>query len=307
MLQYKVSKDQNLRIFYRTNNDDPSIDQLQQVLNNSNPTQLTTGNPSLAQDYKHSFNLRYTETGFENVHSFFVLIGATFTQNYIGNSTIIAQKDTSVLNGILLNKGSELTIPVNLNGYITMRSLITYGLPVSLLMSNLNLSLGANYTRTPTIINGVTNRVNSTTYSGGVVLSSNFSEKIDFTLSSMSSLNLVRDNIQAANNSNYFNQNSKIKLYLWIWEGFILQNEINHQYDNGLSSSYNRNIILWNLSFGKKFLANENGEIRFSAYDLLNKNTSIQHNITDSYTEDVRSNTLGRYYLLSFIYNIRAF
>lgn len=307
MLQYKVSKDQNLRIFYRTNNDDPSIDQLQQVLNNSNPTQLTTGNPSLAQDYKHSFNLRYTETGFENVHSFFVLIGATFTQNYIGNSTIIAQKDTSVLNGILLNKGSELTIPVNLNGYITLRSLITYGLPVSLLMSNLNLSLGANYTRTPTIINGVTNRVNSTTYSGGVVLSSNFSEKIDFTLSSMSSLNLVRDNIQAANNSNYFNQNSKIKLYLWIWEGFILQNEINHQYDNGLSSSYNRNIILWNLSFGKKFLANDNGEVRFSAYDLLNKNTSIQHNITDSYTEDVRSNTLGRYYLLSFIYNIRAF
>jgi hypothetical protein len=180
-------------------------------------------------------------------------------------------------------------------------------LPFYLLKSNLNLSLGANYIRTPTVINGVTDRVNSSTYSGGVVLSSNFSEKIDFTLSSMSSLNLVRDNIQAANNSNYFNQNSKIKLYLWIWEGFILQNEINHQYDNGLSSSYNRNIILWNLSFGKKLLPNDNGEIRFSANDLLNKNTNIQHNITDSYTEDVRSNTLGRYYLLSFIYNIRAF
>ena len=307
MFQYRVSKDQNLRFFYRTNNDDPSIDQLQEVLNNSNPTQLTTGNPNLAQDYKHSFNLRYTETGFENVHSFFVLLGATFTQNYIGNSTTIAQKDTSVLNGILLNKGSELSIPVNLNGYINLRSLITYGLPIFLLKSNLNLSVGVNYTRTPTIINGITNRVNSTTYSGGVVLSSNFSEKIDFTLSSMSSLNLVRDNMQAVNNSNYFNQNSKIKLYLWIWEGFILQNEINHQYDNGLSSSYNRNIILWNLSFGKKFLANDNGEIRFSAFDLLNKNTSVQHNITDSYTEDVRSNTLGRYYLLSFVYNLRAF
>jgi hypothetical protein len=307
MFQYRVSKDQNLRIYYRTNNDDPSIDQLQQVVNNSNPTQLTTGNPSLAQDYKHSFSLRYMETGFENVHSFFILLGATFTQNYIGKSTIIAQNDTSVMNGILLNKGSELTIPVNLNGYINLRSLVTYGLPVSLLKSNLNLSLGVNYSRTPTIINGVTNRVNSTTYNGGVVLSSNFSEKIDFTLSSMSSYNLVRDNMQSANNSNYFNQNSKIKLYLWIWEGFILQNEINHQYDNGLSSSYNRNTVLWNLSFGKKLFANDNGEIRLSVYDLLNKNTNIQHNITDSYTEDVRSNTLGRYYLLSFIYNIREF
>src|ERR1035438_2256840 len=307
MLQYRVSKDQNLRIFYRTNNDDPSIDQLSEVLNNSNPTQLSTGNPGLSQDYKHSFNLRYMETGFENVHSFFVLLGANFTENYIGNSTTIAQKDTTVLNGIVLNKGSELTIPVNLNGYISLRSLVTYGFPVFLLKSNLNLSLGANYTRTPTIINSITNRVNSTTYNGGVVLSSNFSEKIDFTLSSMSSLNLVRDNMQTANNSNNFTQNSKIKLYLWIWEGFILQNEINHQYSSGLSSSYNQNIILWNLSFGKKLFANDNGEIRFSANDLLNKNTSIQHNITDSYTEDVRSNTLGRYYLLSFIYNIRAF
>jgi hypothetical protein len=241
------------------------------------------------------------------VHSFFVLLGATLTHNYIGNSTIIAQNDTSVLNGISLNKGSTLTIPVNLNGYASLRSLVTYGLPVYLLKSNLNLSLGANYTRTPTIINGITDRVNSSTYSGGIVLSSNFSEKIDFTLSSMSSLNLVRDNLQAANNSNYFTQNSKIKLYLWIWEGFILQNEISNQYSHGQSSSYDQNIILWNLSFGKKFLANDNGEIRFSANDLLNKNTSIQHNITDSYTEDVRSNTLGRYYLLSFIYNVKAF
>jgi hypothetical protein len=307
MFQYRVSKDQNLRFFYRTNNDDPSIDQLQEVLNNSNPTQLTIGNPNLAQDHKHSFNLRYTETGFDNVHSFFVLLGATFTQNYIGNSTTIAQQDTTVLNGIVLNKGSELTTPVNLNGYINFRSLVTYGLPVSLLMSNINFSLGVNYTQTPTIINGINNRVNSITYSGGIVLSSNFSEKIDFTFSSMSSLSLVKDNMQTVNNSNYFNQHSKIKLYLWIWDGFILQNEINHQYDNGLSSSYNRNIVLWNLSLGKKFLANDNGEIRLSVYDLLNKNTSIQHNITDSYIEDVRSNTLGRYYLLSFIYNIRTF
>jgi hypothetical protein len=307
MLQYRVSKDQNLRIFYMTNNDAPSIDQLSEVLNNSNTTQLTTGNPNLAQDYKHTFNLRYTETGFETVHSFFVLLGATLTHNYIGNSTIIAQNDTSVLNGISLNKGNTLTIPVNLNGYVSLRSLATYGLPVYLLKSNLNLSLGANYIRTPTVINSVTDRVNSFTYSGGVVLSSNFSEKIDFTLSSMSSLNLVRDNLQAANNSNYFTQNSRIKLYLWIWEGFILQNEISNQYSHGQSSSYDQNIILWNLSFGKKFLANDNAEIRFSANDLLNKNTSVQHNITDSYTEDVRSNTLGRYYLLSFVYNLRAF
>jgi hypothetical protein len=307
MLNYKISSNENLRIFYRTNNDDPSIDQLQSVLNNTNPTQLTMGNPALAQDYKHTLALRYTESGFENVHSFFVLLGATFTQNYIGNRTILALNDTTVMNGILLNRGSQLTIPDNINGYMNVRSLLTYGFPVYFLKSNLNLSGGVAFTRTPGIINGITDRVNSTTYTGGVVLSSNFSEKIDFTISSNSSLNLIKDNMQAADNSNYFNQNSKIKLYLWIWEGIIFQNEINHQYDNGLSSSYNRNIILWNIYLAKKLFSNDNGEIRFTVSDVLNKNTNIQHNITDSYTEDVRSNTLGRYYLLSFVYNIKAF
>jgi hypothetical protein len=307
MMMYRITKDQNLRIMYRANNDDPTIDQLQNVLNNSNPTQLSLGNPALAQDYKHTLNIRYTETGFEKVHSFFILFGGTITQNYIGNRTIIAQKDTTVMNNIFLNRGSQLVVPENLDGYINLRSLITYGFPVYFLKSNLNLNLSYNYTRTPGIINNVMDRVNSTTYGAGLVLSSNFSDKIDFTLSTTSSINYVKDNIQPAGNSRYFNQNSLVKLYLWIWEGFVLTNELNHQYDNGLSASYNRNIILWNATFGKKFLSNDNAELRFSCNDILNKNTNIQHNITDTYTEDVRSNTLGRYFLLSFIYSLRAF
>ncbi len=300
MLMYRISKDQNLRIMYRANNDDPTIDQLQNVLNNSNPTQLSLGNPLLAQDYKHTLNIRYTETGFEHVHSFFILFGGTITQNYIGNKTFIAQKDTTVMNNIFLNRGSQLVVPANLNGYINLRSLITYGFPVYFLKSNLNLNLNYNYTRTPGIINDVMDRVNSSTYGAGIVLSSNFSDKIDFTLSTTSSINYVKDNIQSAQNSKYFNQNSLIKLYLWIWEGFVLTNELNHQYDNGLSASYNRNIVLWNVTFGKKFLSNDNAELRFSCNDVLNQNTNIQHNITDTYTEDVRSNTLGRYFLLFF-------
>jgi len=307
MMMYRISKDQNLRIMYRANNDDPTIDQLQNVLNNANPTQLSLGNPALAQDYKHTINIRYTETGFENVHSFFILFGGTFTENYIGNRTFIAQKDTTVMNNIFLNRGSQLVVPANLDGYINLRALTTYGFPVYWLKSNLNLNLSYNYTRTPGIINDLMDRVNSSTYGAGIVLSSNFSDKIDFTLSTTSSINYVKDNIQASDNSRYFNQNSLVKLYLWIWEGFVLTNELNHEYDNGLSASYNRNIILWNATFGKKFLSNDNAELRFSCNDILNKNTNIQHNITDTYTEDVRSNTLGRYFLLSFIYSLRAF
>ena len=307
MLRYNISHDKNLRIFYRTRNDDPGVDQLQDVLNNTNPTQLSIGNPLLTQDYNHTLILRYSETNGKHMRTFFILFGASVIQNYIGNNTIIASQDTTVLNNILLNRGTKLTVPVNLNGYVNLRSFITYGLPVNFLKSNLNFNVSGNYTRTPGIINGVSNFSKSSSAGPGLVLSSNISENIDFTISSNGSYNFVNNTAQGNNNSNYVSQNTVLKFYWKFWEGFVFQNELNHHYNNGLTDTYNRNTVLWNVGIGKKILSNDNGEIRISANDILNQNTNIQQNTTDSYIENVRTNMLGRYFLLSLIYNIRAF
>ena len=309
MLRYMVSRNENLRIFYRTTNDDPSIDQLQQVLNNTNPTQLSIGNPNLSQDYSHMIAIRYLQTNAQHMHTFFVLLSANFIENYIGNNTIIAVKDTTVLNNILLNRGTKLSVPANLDGYINLHSFITYGVPVGFIKSNLNFNFSTSYTKTPGIINGIPNFANSSTYGLGVVVSSNISDKIDFTFSSSSNYNIVNNSGQSSStpNSNYFSQNSSIKFYWEFWKGFFLQNDVNNQLNNGLPASYSPSTVIWNISIAKKFLANDNGEIKFSANDVLNQNTNIQHNVSDSYVEDIRTNVLGRYFLLSLVYNIRAF
>ncbi len=305
ILHYRFSGNNNIRLFYTTANDDPGITQLQNVLNNSNPTQLSIGNPNLSQDYKHNLVLRFMHVDFSRMNSLFGMIGATVTQNYIGNNTILAQSDT-VVDNISLNRGTKLVIPENLNGYLNLRSFIAYGLPVSFIKSNINLHLSVNYSRTPGIINGVKNFSNSAIYGIGFVVGSNISEKVDFTLSSFSSINNVSNELQTGN-TNYFTQTTDLKFYWDIWKGFVFQNEFNDQYNKGLPSQYKPNILLWNLSIGKKIFSDESGEIRFSANDLLNQNTDIQHNVSDSYVEDVRTNVLGRYYLLSFIYSIRNF
>ena len=120
-LRYFVSRNNNLRISYTTTNDDPSITQLQNVLNNSNTTQLTIGNPGLSQDYKQSLTLRYIQTNTDHSNAFFVFFNATAIQNYIGNKTIIAFRDTTFDN-IILNPGTKLSIPENLHGYIKFNS-----------------------------------------------------------------------------------------------------------------------------------------------------------------------------------------
>jgi Outer membrane protein beta-barrel family len=307
MLRYNISRESNLRIMIRSNNDAPSITQLQDVLNNSNPTQLSIGNPNLSQDYKNSIVLRYSQISPGHTNIFFILLSGTFTKNYIANNTIVANNDTTVLNNIVLNSGSRITLPVNLDGYINIHSFTTYGLPFAFLKSNINFSLSVSYSHTPGLLNSIINYTNSTQLGGGLVFSSNISEDLDYTLSSNSDYTFSKNNLDAINNTNYFTQSTDLKFYLNVLAGFVLQNELNDQFNNNVPNSFDKNILLWTLSIGKKFLGGDNGELRFTATDLLNQNTNIQHNVTDTYTEDVKTNVLGRYFMLSFIYNIRKF
>ncbi|MGA7721434.1 MAG: TonB-dependent receptor [Ignavibacteriaceae bacterium] len=305
-LRYYVSRNNNLRISYTTTDDDPSITQLQNVLNNSNTTQLSIGNPALSQDYKQSLTLRYIQTNNEHSNSFFVFFNATAIHDYIGNKTIIAERDTTVDN-VTLNPGTKLSITENLNGYVKFNSYLTYGFPINFIKSNLNLNLNVAYSRVPGIIDNLDNFANSGTYVLGFVLGSNISDKVDFTLSTSNSYNHVTNSSTMGTNNNYYMQNSAFNFYWRFWAGFVIQNELTDQYNGDVSSPIRKNTLIWNMSMGVKFLKNDNGELRISANDLLDQNVSIQHNITDSYTEDVRTNVLGRYFLLSFIYSVRIF
>jgi hypothetical protein len=44
-----------------------------------------------------------------------------------------------------------------------------------------------------------------------------------------------------------------------------------------------------------------------NVYDLLKQNNSIWRNVSDAYVEDVQTNVLQRYFMLTFTYNIRYF
>ena len=82
---------------------------------------------------------------------------------------------------------------------------------------------------------------------------------------------------------------------------------MNHQYYEGLSAGYNPSFLLWNAGLAYKFLKNKQAEIRFSVFDILGQNQSITRNITDAYIEDIQSNLLQRYFMLTFTYTIKVF
>ncbi len=83
---YKFKNGSNIKVMYRTSTNPPSITQLQDVINVSNPLQLTTGNPNLKQNYTHFVMARYGFTNTKTAQSFFAFVGVNIVQNYVGNS-----------------------------------------------------------------------------------------------------------------------------------------------------------------------------------------------------------------------------
>jgi hypothetical protein len=61
------------------------------------------------------------------------------------------------------------------------------------------------------------------------------------------------------------------------------------------------------MSLGKKIFKNQRGEVSILVYDLLNQNANIRRNITETFIEDIQTNVLQQYFMLSFTYNIRRF
>jgi hypothetical protein len=307
MFQRKFTPQKNLRINYNSSNNAPSADQLQEVINNRNPLLLTTGNTDLKQDWQNNVNFRYTSIDTKKNTAFFALIGSSITRNYIVNSNYIAPYDTLITPSILLSKGSQISKPVNLNGYYNVRSFVNYSFPAVKLKSKINLNGSVSQNRTPALINNEVNYSKSSNAGFGIAITSNISEKLDFTLFSNSTFSHISNSLQTTLNSTYLNQNTRFKIQANPWKGLVFQTDLSHQYYQGLSASFNQNFLLWNAAIAYKFMKSKQADLRLSVYDILKQNNSIARNTSETYYEDVQTTVLQRYFMLTFTYNLRYY
>lgn len=307
MLNYKFSSSTNIRLFYRSNTNAPTVSQLQEVPDNSNPLQISTGNAGLNQEFAQTVTMRFGTAGKSSGRSLFFNGSAGLTNNYIGNSVLLPANDTIVYNGIVLRRGVQLSRPVNLNGYKNLRSLLTFSTPVKWIKSTLNLQAGVNYTLTPGLVNGFENKTESTSYTAGVVVASNISEKIDFTLIYNGAWNEVRNTLQPQANSRYqiYSGGARINWMPFPW--LVLNTDAMLNQYRGLGEGFDQQFVLWNAYIGYKFMEKKAAELKISVFDLLNQNNSVSRTVTETYIEDNVTRVLNRYFMLTFTYTLRKF
>lgn len=303
----KISVRSSINLFYRAGTDFPSVTQLQDVVNLSNQLRVTSGNPDLKQAYTHFLSARYTFTNTQKGQSLFANVFLQSQSNYISSATYIASADSLIQQGIVLKSGSQLIKPVNVDGYKSLRSFLTFSQPITLIKSNVNLSTGFTYSRLPGLINYQQTVTNNYVYNAGVVIASNISQYIDFNISYNAAFNNTSSSVAGQSNQRYVNQSAGVQFNLLSKKGWFLNNDLSNQRYSGLSGGLDQNFWLWNAAIGKKFLKKQAGELKLSVFDLLKQNQSIVRTVSENYIEDSRTNVLRQYFMLTFSYSLRNF
>lgn len=302
----KFSLASDLRLVYRTSIAPPSATQLQNVLDNTNPIQITAGNPDLNQTYTHSLFMRFRDVNWMAGKTLFGFVSASLVEDFIGNETFITLRDTTI-GTTIVGPGAQVTRPVNLSGYVNVRSFMTYGFRVPFIESNLNVNGGVTYARTPGIVNGSKNFANNTTINGGLYLSSNISEDIDFSVSYTGNYNIVANTIQAERDLNYFTQIATARL-IWNIGPLACSTDVANSLYSGLGDDFDRVFTIWNAGIGYRFLDNKQAEVRLTVFDILRQNNALNRTINDIFQESTRTTELlQQYFMLTFSYDLRAF
>ena len=303
MWRKKISANVNVRVFYRASTNFPSISQLQDVVSDTNSLTVNTGNPDLKQSYTHFLSGRYSYTNSKTSKSFFANLFLQTASDYISNASYFVKKD-SVVNNVTVKKNSQFSKPVNLNGYKSLRTFFTYSMPLKFIKTTFNVNAGFSYSKLPGLVNYQKTFTNSYAYNGGVVLASNISEYVDFNLSYNANLNNSKTNTKNSTTTQYLNQSIGGQLNLLSKKGWFVQNDVS---GNIYSGDLDQHFWLWNAAIGKKFLKNKAGELKLSVFDLLKENQSITRTVTETYVQDIQTQVLQQYFMLTFTYSLKNF
>ncbi len=296
------------RMRYRTSTNEPSVSELQNVVNNQNPLNLRVGNPDLGQSYNHNIFANISKINLEKSRTLFLFVTHSVTSDFIGNSTFLTTKDTLINNEILLRSGGQLSRPINLDGNIRSSFFLTYGAPLKKLKTQFNINTRVSFNRTPGLINGVSNLNDNTTLSQGLTFNSNISQNVDFSISTTGSYNIVNSSLQQNLDNNFYQQESNMRLYFSSKNGkFFMGNNVAHSLYSGLSEGFNQNFWLWNMEGGFRFAKNNKAELKAVLFDVLNQNNSISRTISDVAVTDVFTNVLTRYGMITFTYILGNF
>jgi hypothetical protein len=289
---YTFSRNTNLRIGYRGRTSMPSVVQLQDVTDFSDPLFIRAGNPLLKQEFSNmlSLNLNY----YDPRSSMFLNAVVTILGTY---NKIVNSIDSS-------GPAVMLIKPVNLGGSNNLSGNISLGCPLKKIKgTNLLYNLSAFLSKDPALVFGhkYYTRMLVIDQSLGV---NYIAENVSAGFNAGMVYNQAVYDIQRSVNANFkFTWSTDLRFQ--FKKDFFILTDLENYNHSGRTPGFNPSILLWNLALARKLFKDRSGEIKFTAYDLLKQDKGITRFTSENYFEDTRYQLTPRFFLLSFTCNFR--
>ncbi len=290
---YNFSQTQNFRFQYRTSTNQPSLTQLQPVLDQSNINNQTIGNPDLKRSYTNNLNISYFSSKILAQRNFFALLNAQFTNNSIVNY------DSVLPSRVILSK------PVNVNGAYRVNATANYGFGVKQIYSRFNFGINGGVNNNISYSNGLLNTTLIKSVGPSFTYTYSMDEVVDINLTARHSYSNTNNALNAALNTNYVTRIYGADVTNYLPFEIVLNQSLNYTINEGRAAGYNTAVPIWNASLSKFFMKNKRAELKISAFDILNKNVGVSRNVSQNQIVDQSYNVINQYFLVGFTYSLQ--
>ena len=288
---YDFTGTRNLTFRYTTQVQEPTLEQLQPVVDNRDPLNVYIGNEKLRPEYTHQVNLNFMSFDPFSSISVMGMVNGAYTRNEITNSQTIDS---------LFRRRVQ---PVNVDNNFRLDTYLSFSSPVKLIKSQFSLVWNSNFNRGILLVNAIENISKRWSHSIELSLQNNKTEIVDLYLGAQLGYNQVRYSVDEQLNQQYLNQIYFADLTVNFAKHWALNTTLDYTQYSGETFAESRAIPILGASLSRNILG-ERGQIKLSVVDLLNRNIGIRRNNELNYIEEINSRTLGRYVMLKFVYSL---
>lgn len=295
-----VRNGRRINIFnYSTSATLPSVEQLRDRIDNSNPLLLQSGNPALKQGIRHNISLSYPgNVTVDNGRNFTLGLNATIAPDQITQRSYYFEEATHLEKwNYVAPAGSTLYTYENISGTFSVTGDMSFSQRIAPLRSTFRAALRYAYNQRPTYIEDAKNISRQQQPSLSLSLSGTQSQNLRLSLSSTTSYSDVKNTIGTTNRYLYQTAAASAEVrFLKVVQLYVNYNLAHCHYltDTGTDTT----TQMLNAMLGC-MLAKGQVLVGVAAYDLLNRGSNFTTATYADYEMQRWQPSYGRYFTLN--------
>lgn len=301
--RWKISKVSQLRFNYRGSTSQPSMTDLLEIRDDSNPLNITTGNAGLKPSFTNNFRLFYNNAWTTYQRVMYANLQYSTTSNSIANMVTYDP-----------NTGGRFSRPENINGNWRINGSFMFNTAIdSMARFNVNTSTGISYVNSVGYVNldrgAVASKSNTKNLTISEQLATSFrNDWIEFELTGSFNYDHSRNAIQPNANLDTWRFNYGFNTNITLPWGTQLSTDMGMNSRRGFSdNSMNTNELIWNAQISHGFLKGKALTLTLQFYDILKEQSTFSRSIDAMQRSDTEYNSITSYAMLHVIYKVNLF